>query len=397
MRGTKESNLSGSPNEISYECTKKILEQMEKNICIIKIDNIQGTGFFTKIPFPDLNNMLPVLITNNHIINEELLNANDEKIIIRIKQDNFFKTLNLNNRIKYSREDYDITIIEIKDEDEIINYLDLDDIIIDDILKNNNANVEYIDKTIYIIHYPKSELSVSYGVLSNIDELKKFDLIHSCSTEPGSSGSPIFNLKNKVLGYHKDGLSSNNNNLGAFLNYPLKEFIKFKSKIIQNNDEVKTYYKRDLILSSKMAKTSKKKKEKLFIDYKNTSIKKLNIISKKDDSEQICNTRNTLNYSSSPSQNFITKRNKVKNNMLKKHKKNLRLEGNILKSSQNKHQDISNKNITVQNELEHLKLEQLDPIIKQSLININIQPSKKNDINNKFRDNLLINNNLEVF
>ena len=46
---------------------------MEQNICKIKIGSLQGTGFFCEIPFPDKNNMLPVFITNNHIINEKLL------------------------------------------------------------------------------------------------------------------------------------------------------------------------------------------------------------------------------------------------------------------------------------------------------------------------------------
>ena len=69
MEGIKESILIGYPNEISYECTKNILQQMEKNICKIKIGKEQGTGFFCEIPFPDRNNMLPVFIKNNHIIN----------------------------------------------------------------------------------------------------------------------------------------------------------------------------------------------------------------------------------------------------------------------------------------------------------------------------------------
>ena len=37
MEGVKESMLTGYPNLISYECTKKIMEQMEKDICKIKI------------------------------------------------------------------------------------------------------------------------------------------------------------------------------------------------------------------------------------------------------------------------------------------------------------------------------------------------------------------------
>ena len=72
MEAEKESILTGFPNVISYECSQKILNQMEKGICKIKIGEEQGTGFFCKIPFPDMNNFLPVFITNNHILKEDL-------------------------------------------------------------------------------------------------------------------------------------------------------------------------------------------------------------------------------------------------------------------------------------------------------------------------------------
>ena len=68
-----QSLILGYPNIISYEATKIIIDQMEQNICKINIGNFQGTGFFWEIPFPDRNNMFPVFITNNHIINEKLL------------------------------------------------------------------------------------------------------------------------------------------------------------------------------------------------------------------------------------------------------------------------------------------------------------------------------------
>ena len=119
MEDNKENILIGYPNIISYECTKKIKEQMEKNICKINIGKSQGTGFFCKIPFPDLNNMLPVFITNNHIINNELLYNEDIKIKIDIYDESDNKEINLNNRMKYTDEEYDITIIEIKKEDNI--------------------------------------------------------------------------------------------------------------------------------------------------------------------------------------------------------------------------------------------------------------------------------------
>ena len=229
MEGQKESILRGYPNVISYECTKKIMEQMSKNICKIKIGEEQGTGFFCKIPFPDINNMLSVFITNNHIINDKILYKNNSKININIEEENEIKEINLNNRIKYTNEEYDITIIEIKENDNIKNYLELDDKIIEDILNNNNKNNKYIDDTIYIIQYPEGKLSVSYGILNSIYEDKKYNFIHKCSTKGGSSGSPILNINNKIIGIHKEGYN-NKYNKGTFLNYPIKEFIKLNYK-----------------------------------------------------------------------------------------------------------------------------------------------------------------------
>ena len=75
---------------------------------------------------------------------------------------------------------------------------------IDEDLMEGNLNEQYKDKSIYILHYPFSEeISYSLGTIKNIGE-DNFSLFHSCSTGPGSSGSPIMNLLNyKVLGLHK--------------------------------------------------------------------------------------------------------------------------------------------------------------------------------------------------
>jgi len=114
MVENKETILTGYPSIISYECSKKIIKQMERNISKIKIGKEQGSGFFCKIPFPGLNNMLSVFITNNHVINKELLFKNNAFIEINIEEENNIRKLNLNNRMKYTNEEYDITIIEIK-------------------------------------------------------------------------------------------------------------------------------------------------------------------------------------------------------------------------------------------------------------------------------------------
>ena len=230
MAEHKESLLNGYPNVISYECTKKIIEQMERDICKINIGMNQGTGFFTKIPFPNENKMLPVLITNNHVINNDILNKDNMNIELDIKKEEKTKEIILKNRMKYTNEEYDITIIEIKEEDNINNYLELDDIIINDIINDENYNKEYKNETIYIIQYPENKLSVSYGILDKIYEDKKYNFNHKCSTKGGSSGSPILNINNKIIGIHKEGNNMNKYNKGTFLNYPIKEFIKLNNK-----------------------------------------------------------------------------------------------------------------------------------------------------------------------
>ena len=64
---------------------------------------------------------------------------------------------------------------------------------------------------------------MSYGLLINIEGN---DIKHTCSTENGSSGSPILNLENnKVIGIHKEaGLSTFNFNKATFLKFPLNDF-----------------------------------------------------------------------------------------------------------------------------------------------------------------------------
>jgi hypothetical protein len=59
---------------------KLILSQIENCICkIVNDDGRKGTGFFCKIPFPDENNLLNVLIINNQVLNEN--NIDNDKII----------------------------------------------------------------------------------------------------------------------------------------------------------------------------------------------------------------------------------------------------------------------------------------------------------------------------
>jgi len=216
----KEKKLIEYSEPISLETTEIILDQMKNYIWKICPENGEkGTGFFCKIRFPNKENLLPVLITNNHVIDEKTLEKQNK--ITLLNTNNETKEIEIKNSIKYTNKEYDITIIELKDKnDEINKYLELDSNIF------SNTNNIYVGESIYILHYPGSKnASVSYGILKEIYNDKKYNFKHLCSTERGSSGAPIINLSNlKVIGIHKEA-SNRNFNIGLFLNEPLKEFI----------------------------------------------------------------------------------------------------------------------------------------------------------------------------
>ena len=280
MEFRDEKELRNYPKIISYESTEKILEQMRNKICYIKLlDGSSGTGFFCKIPFPSKDKLLPVLVTNNHLIDEKILENDKETIMLYIKESNKYKNFNLNNRKYYTNKEYDITLIEIKEnQDEINNFLELDDNLLEDILNNNSispnfSNNYYIRETIYILQYAEGKLSVSYGLLYKISDIEKYHFSHLCSTKEGSSGSPILNISNnKVFGIHKQASINFNYNKGAFLNMAIKEFINqnFDEKIIYQkannasetpNDIVKKQIKQIKEIKDMNTKQTKEMKE----------------------------------------------------------------------------------------------------------------------------------------
>ena len=227
----QEKLIKEQPIPVSVQGTKKILFQMENCICKIYLKNGGiGVGFFCKIPFN--NNLLPVLITNNHILNENDID-DDKNINIMINND--VKKIEIDNsRKKYTNSDknIDITIIEIKpNKDKIYNYLEIDENYINN--KKENIQLEY--KSIYILHYPNEVLSVSYGLITDIIDNKIIN--HYCNTGEGSFGSPILSLKTfKVIGIHYSGSQNNKLNYGTFIKFAIDEFNKY-NKYEKNENE----------------------------------------------------------------------------------------------------------------------------------------------------------------
>ena len=233
---TKEKDLDDNPSLITMDQIMFIHEQMTKCICDIKcLIEGHGTGFFCKIPFPDFFHLLPVLITNNHVLNEKDI-VEGKKINISLNKKSINKEIFIDNSRKtYTNEFYDITIIEIKSNDDLKEEQFLE---IDPKINEEDFVKEFKKKDVYIIG---NIYFYTTGKIWNIS-IDKYEIQHKCSTQPGMSGSPIICLANyKVIGVHK-GSASKNFNLGTFIREPIKEFNKkfsnSKTEYLQN---VNTY------------------------------------------------------------------------------------------------------------------------------------------------------------
>ena len=214
----EEKKIKGSPDYVSISGTETIMNQMKNSICKIKINQTNGTGFFCKIPYG--NNTMNVLMTNYHILNEKYYNQNEE-LDLFINDEKDVRIINLKiKRITYFNDLYDLTLIELKEGDNINNYLELDDN-----LFKNEIRAFYRNISIYVLQYPLgNNAAVSYGLSNGINNYK---INHTCSTEHGSSGSPILNLlNNKVIGIHKKVAINFNYNIGTCLQFPLNDFFQ---------------------------------------------------------------------------------------------------------------------------------------------------------------------------
>ena len=199
--------------QISEETNmENINKKLENYIC--KIYNNESNfeiGFLCKIPFPDEFNLLPVLISNNNI-----LNLDDIIINISFENDKVIKYINnIKGRKTYYNNKYNLSIIEIlQDKDNIHNFLEYnDDIENDEEIKNNS---------IYIPYYSKEDkLLISYGNINNINE----NIIEH-NIKEGCIGGPIILLNSfKVIGINK-GKSEDNFelNYGNLLKNSIIEF-----------------------------------------------------------------------------------------------------------------------------------------------------------------------------
>ena len=183
----EEKYLLNTSESIPVDKLKIVLEQSEKCICRILCENENsGTGFLCLIPFPDKLNLLPVLMTNYHVLNDLYkeknieFTLNNDKLKVKLKIDN--------SRKIYENENYDIIMVEIieKDNLDFNSFLEIDD----EIFKENSIDL-YRKASIYVIYYPgKYRAEFSTGIIEDINQ-NGYIIQHKCSTKFGASGCPI--------------------------------------------------------------------------------------------------------------------------------------------------------------------------------------------------------------
>ena len=258
-------------NILPYQIYNKSLNKLEKCIRRIVINNkIYGTGFLMSLEKE--NSPFYCLITNEHLITEELIESKAEIVILYTQKEKL--TIKLDKKERFIRNygylGIDATVIQIFPEKKEIKKKYF--------FKNNNLealtknNYELLkNKNIHILQYPGSAniLSYSQGEYVGIFSINEF--FHKASTQGGSSGSPIFVFcddKIVIFGIHRGGKEKEHKNLGEFI-YPIINSLKinalfykskkFKGEVIKKNDK---FIQQGELIIEKENEAKKKKKER---------------------------------------------------------------------------------------------------------------------------------------
>ena len=313
-----EKSLHNYSKSMDLESLEIIGKQMRNSICKIYChDGSVGTGFFCDIAY-DKWNSIKALLTNNHVLKADDIvsgksinfTLNNDKIELKIDIDQLRKT--------YTNPEYDITIIEIKEKDNLSqeSFLEVDKQIFEGTPKS------FVKKPVYLLHYPKGEqIKKGEGLIKDIYE-DEYSLEHICDSSEGSSGGPIINALNyKVVAIHKGGAQGvKNYNLGTFLRKPFENIKEEMNKSKDNKNEGEICHKNtekikgnsSLNDENKDKENKNKFNDEITILYKidKEQLKKDNEDKKKDDNNN--NNNNNENYKFNIfGDNFVKKNKKL--------------------------------------------------------------------------------------
>ena len=215
-----------------------LVNEVSKSICKISIRDDLGfraaNGFFMKIIDESRNEQEKYLI-----ISEQIISKNNNYEYLELEKFNEQKkmTLNLKDRHIKPLEENNLTIIEIKDTDEICNEF-----------KFLFYNVNYISgyniyKNGYVFSIGYSNEGRVYYNSGTIKNIENYEFVYDIATKQCSRGSPVMLLNNNtneiiIIGIHKGSHPEEYLGLGTFIAKILAE--KCQIRITSNDQYVNT-------------------------------------------------------------------------------------------------------------------------------------------------------------
>ena len=92
MSVIEEISIKDALSPVSIKSTEIILDQMKNCVCKIHKGKINGTGFFIRISYN--NKLYDLLITNNHVLNEQDIKT-DKIVNISLNNGQIYKGIKI--------------------------------------------------------------------------------------------------------------------------------------------------------------------------------------------------------------------------------------------------------------------------------------------------------------
>ena len=232
--GCSSPSLTKSVNN-NMVLTKKqtIIQDQEKRqynekICEIENDGKKGLGFLCNILSPDTKEATTVLITNYQLLGGKDI-VSGKKIKFKLNNKTYCLKIDDSRKVYLERDLYNISIIEIKPEDniDIKSLFDIE-------INKNKIDLDYLRKQSLVLLNKNNDGQLDmFNCEINTLKDNGYEIEYSCNgIIEEVYGCPLLNTNtNKIIGFHKQFFAMDDISQGILLEEVVKEFNLTKKNI----------------------------------------------------------------------------------------------------------------------------------------------------------------------